>query len=110
METRGRRTYVYTHIHRIYNKRHACRKGGQTYEQGHAYHNSTAPKICIEFAGKVKREYKGVYKHRTKHKPCSACHTTRKTGLEESIHIHHTLIETGKQTRNVLGGDRGYYW
>ena len=46
----------------------------------------------------------------TKHKTRSAHNTGRKTCREESIHIRHSIIETGKQTRNGLGGDRGYYW
>ena len=40
----------------------------------------------------------------------SAHNTYRKTGREESIYIRHRIIETGKQTKNGLGGDRGYYW
>ena len=39
-----------------------------------------------------------------------AHNTYRKTGRKESIYIRHRIIETGKQTRNGLGGDRGYYW
>jgi len=45
-----------------------------------------------------------------KRKSRSARDTTQKTGREESIRIRHRLIKTGKQTRNGLGGDRGYYW
>jgi len=46
----------------------------------------------------------------TEHKSRSAQNTGRKTGGDESILIRHRIIETGKQTRNGLGGDRGYYW
>jgi len=44
----------------------------------------------------------------TEHKTRSAHNTGRKTGREESIHTRHRIIETGKQTRNGLGGYRGY--
>jgi len=71
---------------------------------------STVPKTCIKFAGTEEREQNGWYEYKTKHKPRSARNSTRKTGREENIHIQHRLIETGKQTRNRLGGDRGYYW
>jgi len=74
------------------------------------YSKSTVPKICIEFVGEEKRGKKGGYEYKTKHKPRSARNTTRKTDREENIHIRHRLVETGKQTRNGLGGDRGYYW
>ena len=40
----------------------------------------------------------------------AARNTGRTTGREENIHKRHRLIETGKQTRNVREGDRGYYW
>jgi len=46
----------------------------------------------------------------SEHKTRSAHNTCRKIVREESIHIPHRIIETGKQTRNGLGGDRGYYW
>ena len=46
----------------------------------------------------------------TGHKTRSAHNTGRKTGREESIHIRHRIIETGKQTRNVREGDQGCYW
>ena len=92
------------------NDKHADRKGGQTYEQGHAYNKSTVPKICIEFEGKAEGEKKGGYEYKTKQKSCSARNTTRKTGTESNIHIRQRLIEIGKQTRNGLGGDRGYSW
>ena len=46
----------------------------------------------------------------TEHKTLSAHNTGRKTGREESIHIRHRIIETGKQTRNVREGDQGCYW
>jgi len=59
---------------------------------------------------KEEREQKGGYEYKTKNKPRSARNTTRMTGREKSIHIRHRLIETGKQTRNGLWGDRGYYW
>jgi len=45
----------------------------------------------------------------TKHKTRSAHNTGRKIYREKSIHIRHRIIETGKQTRNGLGGDQGYY-
>ena len=59
---------------------------------------------------KEEREQKGGHEYKTKNKPRSARNTTRKTGRGKSIHIRHRLIETGKQTRNGLWGDRGYYW
>jgi len=93
---------------RIKNIKHT--KGGQTYQQGHSYNKSTVPKTCIEQSGKEEREQKGSYEYKTKHKPRTVHNTTRKTGREESIHIRQRLIETGKQTRNRLGGDRGYSW
>jgi len=43
------------------------------------------------------------------HKARSARNTDRKRGREEIIHTRHRLIETGKQTRNVHEGDRGYH-
>ena len=42
----------------------------------------------------------------TEHKSRSAQNKGRKTGREESILIRHRIIETGKQTRNGLGGDQ----
>ena len=84
-------------------------------------HDKTADMICclrkeimdlkfenIERDGE-ERKQKGGYGYRTEPKTCSARNTGRKTGREESIHTRHTLIETGKQTRNVHEGDRGYY-
>jgi len=52
--------HVYIHTCRMQNNKHADRKGGQTYEQGHAYNKSTVPKICIEFEGNEERE-KGFF-------------------------------------------------
>ena len=92
------------------NDKHADRKGGQTYEQGHAYNKSTVSNLCIEFAGKEEREQKGGYAYKTKHKPRSARNTGRKTGREETIHTRHRLMKTGKQRRNVREGDGGCYW
>jgi len=42
-------------------------------------------------------------------------HATRKIlaiqkNREEKLHTLNTLIETGKQTRNVREGAQGYYW
>jgi len=102
-------TRLDTHTQELNNK-HADRKGGKTYVQGYAYNKITVPDICIEFAGKEEREKKRSYEYKTKHKPRSALNTIKKTGREESIHIRHRLIETGKQTRNGLGRDQGYYW
>jgi len=44
----------------------------------------------------------------------NAKHTARATQVEKQVDkkaytTRHTLIETGKQTRNVHEGDRGYY-
>jgi len=94
------------HIRRNWKNKHADRKRGQAYEQGHAYNKSTVPKICIEFAGKEQRDQKCGYQYKTKHTPRCARHTTRKTGREESMHIRHRIIGTSKQTE----GDWGYYW
>jgi len=46
----------------------------------------------------------------TQHATRSARNTDRQTGKEECIHTRQRLIKTGKQTRNVCEGDRGYYW
>ena len=70
----------------------------------------TVKKVSVKFAEKEEREQKGGYEFRTEHKTRSACNRGRKTGREESIHTRHRLIETGKQTRKVREGDRGYYW
>jgi len=66
--------------------------------------------VSIGFAEIEDREKKGGYEYKTKHKTRSAHNTGRKTGREENIHIRHRIIETGKQARTGLGGDRGYYW
>jgi len=58
----------------------------------------------------VYNKLKGGFEYRTEQKTRFARNTTRKTGREENIHMRHRLIETGKQTRNGLGGHRGYYW
>ena len=100
------RIHVYTHIRRNSNNKHTNRKGGQTYEQGHAHNKITVPKKMYWIRRKRRKRTKGGYEYRSKHKPRSVCNT----GREEIIHTWHRLIETGKQTRNVLGGDRGYYW
>jgi len=42
--------------------------------------------LCIEFAEKEKREQKGNYEYKTRHKPRSARNTGKKTGREESKH------------------------
>jgi len=60
--------------------------------------------ICLYICWVDGQEY------RTKHKTRSARNTGRKTSREDSIHIQHRLIDTGKQTRNVHEGDQGYYW
>ena len=49
---REMRLHVQIHIRRNQNNKHTDTKGGQTYEQGHAYDKSTVLKICIEFEGK----------------------------------------------------------
>ena len=51
---RGMCIYVQIHICSNPNDKHADRKGGQTWEQGNAYINSTVTKVSIEFAGKKK--------------------------------------------------------
>ena len=104
------RIRVSIHTRRMQSDKRADRKGGQTYEQGHAYNKSTVPKIFIEFAGKEEREQKRGYEYKTKHKPRRARNTGRKTGREESIQTRHRLIETGKQTRKVRERDRDCYW
>jgi len=63
----------------------------------------------LDFVEKQERKQKGGYEYRTEHKTRSARNTGRKTGKEESIHTRQGLIETGKQTRNVCEGVRGYY-
>ena len=89
MEEEGS-AYAFLDTHtQEFKEKHADRKGGQTYEQGHVYNKSAVPKICIEFAGKEEREQKGGYEYKTKHKSRSARNTTRETGREESIHIRH---------------------
>ena len=77
--------------------------------QGQAYNKSTVLQICIEFTEKEEREQKGSHEYKTRHKPRSARNTGTKTVREKNIHTRHRLIETGRQTRNGLGGDRGYY-
>jgi len=59
---------------------------------------------------KEERKQKCGYKYRTEHKTHRALKTGRQTGREESMHTRHRLIDTGKRTRNVHEGDRGYYW
>jgi len=70
----------------------------------------TVTEVSIKLSETEERKQKGGQEYRTEHKTCSAHNTGRKTGREESIHTRHTLIETGKQTRKVREGDRGYYW
>jgi len=70
----------------------------------------TVTQVSIKFVEKAETKQKGDSEYRTEHKTRSARNTGRKTGREESIHARHRLIETGKQTRNVREGDRGYYW
>jgi len=67
-------------------------------------------KVSIEFEEKGARKQKSSYEYKTKHNPRRARNTGRKTSREESIHTWHRLTETGKQTKNVREGDRGYYW
>ena len=71
-------------------------------------HITRAPcqRYVLNSKERKKKNKKGGYEYKTKHKPRSA----RNTGREESIHKRHRLIETGKQTRNVREGDRGYHW
>ena len=69
----------------------------------------TVTKLCIKFIEREERKQKGGYEYTTEHRTRSARSTGRKTGREESIHTRHRLIETGKQTRKVREGDRGYY-
>jgi len=66
--------------------------------------------VSIEFVEKEERKQKGGDECRTDHKTRSVRNTVKKTGGAKSIHMRHKLIETGKQTRNVREGDRGYYW
>ena len=54
MEEEGNAHTCQIHIRRNQNNKQVDRKGGQTYEQGHAYTKSTMPKICVDFAGKKK--------------------------------------------------------
>ena len=70
----------------------------------------TVTQVSIKFVEKEERKQKGGYEYRTEPKTRSARNTDRKTGREESTHTRHRLIDTGKQTRNVREGDRGYYW
>ena len=69
----------------------------------------TVTEVSIKLSEKEERKQKGGQEYRTKHKTRSARNTGRKTGREESIHTRHRLIETGKQTKKVREGDRGYY-
>jgi hypothetical protein len=62
--------------------------------------------VSLKFVEKEERKQKDGCEYRTEHKT----HNGGKTGTEESIHTRHRLIDTGKQTRNVREGDRGYYW
>ena len=66
--------------------------------------------MSIKFVENGERKQKGDYGYRTEHKTRSTHNTGRKTGREESIHTRHRLIKTGKQTRKVREGDRGYCW
>jgi len=66
--------------------------------------------VSIKFVEKGTNMKKGGYEYRTEHQTRSALNTGRTTGREENIRTRHRLIETGKQTRNVREGDRGYYW
>jgi len=40
----------------------------------------------------------------------AALATQVKRQVEKKTYIRHRLIETGKQTRNGLWGDKDYYW
>jgi len=53
---------------------------------------------------------KSGYEYGTEQKTNSTRNIDRKRGRQESIHPQHRLIATGKQTRVVREGDRGYYW
>jgi len=66
--------------------------------------------ICIEFAEKEEREQKVVMHTNPNTNHAALATQAEISGREESIHKRHRLIETGKQTRNGLGGDLGYYW
>ena len=66
--------------------------------------------MSIKFVEKEERKQKGGSEYETEHKIRGTHTTGRKTGREENIHTRHRLIETGKQTRKVCEGDRGYYW
>ena len=63
---------------------------------------------CVLNWKKKKKEKKKVVMNTISY--TEARNTGRKTGREESIHKQHRLVETGKQTRNVREGHRGYYW
>jgi len=70
----------------------------------------TVTKVFIKFVEREESKKKVGYEYRTEHKTRSVLNTGRKTGREERIHTRQRLIETGKQTRKVREGDRGYYW
>ena len=70
----------------------------------------TVTQVSIKFVEKERRKQEGGQGYKTEHKTRSARNTGRKIGREDSIHIRHRLIETGKQTRKVREGDLGYVW
>jgi len=72
----------------------------------------TVTEVSITFVKKTSQETKKVVmsEYRTEHETRSVRNTRRKAGRDESIHTRHRLIETGKHTRKVHEGDRGYYW
>jgi len=73
----------------------------ESYKQCYVYNDSHID-ACFEMEkGEMNME------KNTKH---AAQNTDRQTGRVGNIHTRHRLIGTGKQTRNVREGDRGYYW
>jgi len=70
----------------------------------------TVIRVSIKFVEKGTNKPKRGYEYRTEHKTRTGRNTGRTTGRQENMHTRHRLIETGKQTRNVREGDRGYHW
>jgi len=70
----------------------------------------TVTKVSHKFVEREESKQKVGYEYRTEHKTRSVLNTGRNRGREERIHTRQRLIETGKQTRKVREGDRGYYW
>jgi len=64
----------------------------------------------MKFVEKEEGKQKGGYEYREEPKTRSTRNTGRKTDREESTHTRHRIIESGKQTRKVREGDRGYHW